>query len=623
MISCIEWMPRGAADPNPKRYELSGTEREMMEKQAEMEKALESGVEIPEVMSGDEEDDDDGDNSNDANVDGVGEASKIIAANQIDPSTLPAEYNMDDYSDDEDEGRKNATIGNLLVGQDTEMIGIHLDENGKPVLDDEGTLDGKNPAEYDSDDSDDNLDDVQDTREYMPVDVEGLEAMQFSGTADMNYGDNMDDDDDDDNSDVEDTNLKPDDSLVIVGKTEDDFASLEVFVYEETTGNLFVHHDIPLPSFPLCLAHGDINSDGNAGNYVAVGTFNPGIEVWNLDILDALEPMCILGGEDTSAADNLMRENIIRASTGKKMNKKKCKSGGGLRLGSHTDAVMSLSWNKVHRQLIASGSADNTVKVWDITQAAETGAAATYRHHQDKVQSVAWHPSEGTILATGSYDRTVCLVDARSGDGNNCKKVKIPADIEALAWDPHQQHYISAACEDGSVVCWDVRNFDQPCWSFVAHEFGGCSDLSYNNNIPGMLATCAVDKTVALWDTQKASSGSNNTPVCCGKKEMEVGKLYTCSFYTSSPWLLGCGGGGANIALWDLGNEDKFRKRFESRITNAPPKILDEDDSKKNQEDFEAVMAATDATDVKVEEKEVKTTKKKVKGKGKKKAHRK
>lgn len=609
MISCIEWIPKGAADPNPKRYELSAAERELLDKQAEMEKALEAGVEIPEVEN------DDVDNG--ATVeDNVGEATKIIAANKIDPSTLPPELNMDDYSDDEDEGRQNATIGNLLVGKDTEMLGIHLDKDGNPALDDEKK--DKDPANFDSDDSDDELNDVEDTREYMPVDVEGLQSMRFSGAADMNFGEDMDEEEDDDNSDVEDTNLTPDDSLVIVAKTEEDYASLEVFVYEETTGNLFVHHDIPLPSFPLCLAHGDINSDGNAGNYVAVGTFSPGIEVWNLDVLDALEPMCILGGEDTSAADDLMRENIIRASSGKKMSKKKSVAGGGLRPGSHTDAVMALSWNKIHRQLIASGSADKTVKVWDITQATANGAAATYRHHRDKVQSIAWHPSEGTILATGSYDQTVCLVDARSGDGNNFKKVKIPADIEALAWDPHQQHFLSAACEDGTVTCWDVRNFDKPYWSFVAHEFGGCSDISYNDNIPGMLATCAIDKTVALWDTHNVSPG--NTPISCGRKDMEVGKLYTCSFYTSSPWLLGCGGGGSNLALWNLGTEGAFKNRFGSRIANFSPKTLDADGEKKNKEDFEAMMAATDEAAQK--QKDMSKKKKKGKGKGKKKIHR-
>jgi periodic tryptophan protein 1 len=257
---------------------------------------------------------------------------------------------------------------------------------------------------------------------------------------------------------------------------------LEICVYEELNGNLFVHHDIPLPSFPLCLAHGTINSDGGAGNYVAVGTFDPGIEVWNADVLNVLEPTVMLGGQDTSAADAKWAKKFGMKNTPK--SKFKSKSGNGLKEGSHTDAVMSLSWNQIHRQVIASGSADKTVKLWDITKAddATGGVAATFTIHSDKVQSTAWHPSEGSILATGSYDRTVCILDARSPQ-SACKKVKIPADCEAIAWDPHHPHLLTAASEDGSVLCWDIRKFDSSTdyWNFVAHEFGGCSDISYNS----------------------------------------------------------------------------------------------------------------------------------------------
>jgi periodic tryptophan protein 1 len=155
--------------------------------------------------------------------------------------------------------------------------------------------------------------------------------------------------------------------------------------------------------------------------------------------------------------------------------------GPKLRPGSHTDAVMSLSWNKVHRQVIASGSADGTVKLWDITRAnTDQCNAETFHHHKDKVQSVVWHPTEGTLLATGSYDRTVALVDARSQE--NIRKVKLPADCEALAWDPFNSQYLTAASEDGTIKCWDVRKFSDktPLWSIVANEYGGVSDLSYN-----------------------------------------------------------------------------------------------------------------------------------------------
>jgi periodic tryptophan protein 1 len=330
----------------------------------------------------------------------------------------------------------------------------------------------------------------------------------------MNDQDGDDDDDGDDEEDVDDIQLRDSDALIVVAKTEEDFASLEVNIFDARSSNLYVHHDIPLPSYPLCLALGCVVSSDNdsgtarAGNYVAVGSFEPHIEVWNLDVMNALEPTLVLGGMDTRGAEEdwmRMRQATKPSSTtigsGKMQKKKKKtkngaggrggKGGTGLRDGSHTDAVMGLSWNTVHRQVLASASADCTVKLWDVTQTHGDyiRPSATLTHHTDKVQSLAWHPTEGTLLATGGYDRRVCLVDARSAaavsTANNAnqsvKTAKLLADCEALAWDPHNQQYLTAASEDGTVQCWDVRKFGlDPVWSFVAHEYGGVSDITYN-----------------------------------------------------------------------------------------------------------------------------------------------
>lgn len=40
--------------------------------------------------------------------------------------------------------------------------------------------------------------------------------------------------------------------------SQDEHSALEVHVYDEGTGNLYVHHDIALPALPLCIAWMDI-----------------------------------------------------------------------------------------------------------------------------------------------------------------------------------------------------------------------------------------------------------------------------------------------------------------------------------------------------------------------------
>ncbi|CAG8832315.1 2744_t:CDS:2, partial [Gigaspora rosea] len=57
--------------------------------------------------------------------------------------------------------------------------------------------------------------------------------------------------DEDDESD--DGRILATDSVLVAAKTEDEISQLEIYVYEDSQDNLYVHNDIMLPSFPLCL----------------------------------------------------------------------------------------------------------------------------------------------------------------------------------------------------------------------------------------------------------------------------------------------------------------------------------------------------------------------------------
>jgi WD40 repeat protein len=75
-------------------------------------------------------------------------------------------------------------------------------------------------------------------------------------------------------------------------------------------------------------------------------------------------------------------------------------------LTGHTDWVNSVAFSPDGR-LLASGSSDRTIKLWDVATGREV---RTLSGHTDIVTSVAFSP-DGRLLASGSDDKTIKLWD--------------------------------------------------------------------------------------------------------------------------------------------------------------------------------------------------------------------
>jgi WD40 repeat protein len=117
-------------------------------------------------------------------------------------------------------------------------------------------------------------------------------------------------------------------------------------------------------------------------------------------------------------------------------------------LRGHARDIWSVAFSPDGKTL-ASGSEDNTIKLWDLTTGKEK---ATFPGHTDCVRSVAFSP-DGKTLASGSTDQTIRL------------------------WDVESQQERAT-----------LRGHTDSIWS-VAYNSGGKT-----------LASGSRDKTIKLWD---------------------------------------------------------------------------------------------------------------------------
>ncbi|KAI5283351.1 rRNA-processing protein, partial [Ascosphaera atra] len=253
-----------------------------------------------------------------------------------------------------------------------------------------------------------------------------------------------------------------------------------------------------LPAIPLCLEWLDFpvnprtnrnDEDRKAGNFVAIGTMEPDIEIWDLDVVDSMYPNAILGQGGQNPADDGSKKKK------KKQMKKKINDE------YHIDAVLALAANRQHRNLLASGSADTTIKLWDLNS---TKCVKSFNDlHTDKVCALDWHPTSPTILLSGSYDQTVVAGDLRAADVKTASaRWTVSSDVEAVRWDPHDPNYFYVTTDNGMVAYYDVRGAAtkkfSPVWMLQAHD-DSISAFAVNPQIPGFIATGSTDKTVKLW----------------------------------------------------------------------------------------------------------------------------
>jgi WD40 repeat protein len=176
----------------------------------------------------------------------------------------------------------------------------------------------------------------------------------------------------------------------------------------------------------------------------------------------------------------------------------------------HSKEVHAISWSP-DGKLIASGSGDETVQVWD---AANGTKIQNYYGHSHKVgkgqvQALMWSP-DGKYIVSASWDKSARIWEARTGHTISIYR-KYYEVVEAVAWSPDGK-YIASGNRNGIAHVWDIAS-GKNIREFLGHCVKkGRVDIVAVAWSPDSkrVATASWDGTVKVWNAIKISNKKND-----------------------------------------------------------------------------------------------------------------
>ncbi|WPJ67032.1 hypothetical protein SMAC4_14111 [Sordaria macrospora] len=201
-------------------------------------------------------------------------------------------------------------------------------------------------------------------------------------------------------------------------------------------------------------------------------------------------------------------------------------------LEGHSRSVRSVAFSP-DGQRLASGSVDNTIKIWD---PASGSCLQTLEGHSQYVDSVAFSP-DGQRLASGSGDDTIKIWDTASG---SCLQTLEghSKTVRSVAFSPDGQRLASGS-EDNTIKIWDpasrscLQTLEGHSWYVVSIAFSPDGQR---------LASGSWDKTIKIWDPALGS--------CLQTLEGHIDSISSVAF-SSDGQRLASGSWDKTIKIWD------------------------------------------------------------------------
>ncbi|XP_051147214.1 WD-40 repeat-containing protein MSI1-like isoform X2 [Andrographis paniculata] len=177
----------------------------------------------------------------------------------------------------------------------------------------------------------------------------------------------------------------------------------------------------------------------------------------------------------------------------------------------HDGVVEDVAWHFKHEHLFGSVGDDQYLHVWDLRTPSPVKPIQSVTAHQSEVNSLAFNPFNEWVVATGSTDKTVKLFDLRKISMALHTLNSHKREVFQVGWHPKNETILASCCLGRRMMVWDLSRIDQeqapgdnedgpPELLFVhGGHTSRISDFSWNPCDDWVVASVAEDNVLQVW----------------------------------------------------------------------------------------------------------------------------
>ncbi|XP_056289274.1 coronin-1C-A isoform X2 [Pseudoliparis swirei] len=235
----------------------------------------------------------------------------------------------------------------------------------------------------------------------------------------------------------------------------------------------------------------------------------------------------------------------------------------------HKGPVLDIDWCPHNDLVIASGSEDCTVMVWQIPEnglgTPLSEPVVVLEGHSKRVGIVSWHPTARNVLLSAGCDNQIVIWNVGTGEAMINLEDMHPDVIFSVSWSPNGS-LLCTACKDKKVRVIDPRKQKIVAEKDKAHEGARPMRAIFlaNGNIFTTGFSRMSERQLALWKTENMDE-----PICV--QEMDSSNGILLPFYdpdTNVVYL--CGKGDSSIRYFEITDEAPFVHYLSTFSTKEP-----------------------------------------------------